>query len=88
MWKLEALWRTFRRYPTEWRLVHDDMTMECQVIDVPDGAEIKYVFRGQPYHSFVHATRAEAQDEARRKRAELIERGWSEYVRETEFARI
>jgi hypothetical protein len=86
MWSLEALWRASSPSRTEWRVFHGEMTMECRIVNVSGGTEIRYVFRGQPYHSFIHRTRADAQDEARRKLAELIERGWSEGAREAAFA--
>jgi hypothetical protein len=88
MWRLEALWRMVLRNRTEWRVFHGEMTMECRIVDVSGGAEIRYVLQGQPYHSFRHISRVEAQDEARRKRVELIERGWSDRARTSELARL
>lgn len=83
---LELLCRVFSPSRTEWRVFDGEIMMECRIVDVSGGAEIQYFFRGQPYHSFLHATRADAQDEARRKRAELIARGWSERARQHESA--
>jgi hypothetical protein len=83
---MEVLWRLLVPSNREWRLFHDDMTMECRIVSVPEGAEIQYVYGGQPYHSFVHATRIDAEEEARQKRIELIERGWVEHAREADVA--
>jgi hypothetical protein len=87
MWGLEALWHVLAPCRTEWRVFHDEMTMECRIVKVTNGTEIQYILGGQPYHRFIHATRADAQDEARRKLAELIERGWLERAPEPEFVR-
>jgi len=84
---LEALWHVLSPDRMEWRVFHGEMTMECRIVDVSGGTEIRYVFRGEPYHTFIHATSADAHDEARRKLAELIERGWSDRAREPELAR-
>jgi hypothetical protein len=80
------LWGALSPHRTEWRVFHGDMTMECRIVSVSAGTEIQYVLRGQPYHSFMHATRADAQAEARQKLAELIDRGWSARARERELA--
>ena len=72
---------------TEWRLCYDGATLECRTVKTDAGSEIQFFYRGELYHSFVHATRAEAEDEARRKRAELIQRGWTEGTRHPDVAR-
>jgi len=87
MWGWAALWHVPSPCRTEWRVFHDEMTMECRIVNVTGGTEIQYILRGQLYHSFIHATRACAQDEARRQLAELIERGWTERGREPELVR-
>jgi hypothetical protein len=78
MWWVEWLRRLVSPYHREWRVFYDHMIMECRIADVPDGVEIQYLFRGEPYHSFRHRTRPDAQNEARRTRTDLIERGWLE----------
>jgi hypothetical protein len=69
------------RRRTAWRLFYDGSVMECQIADIASAAvEIRYVYRGDLYHSFVHSTRADAEGEARQKRSELIAMGWSEHA--------
>ncbi len=71
---VRSLWSGAR---TVWRLVYDDSVMECRLERASGGGvEIRYVYRGELYHSFVHASRAAAEDEARTKRDELLRAGW------------
>jgi hypothetical protein len=68
-------WMNWQR--TEWRVYWDDSTMECRIGDATGGAEIQFIYRGELYHQFVHPTRHEAEDEAERKRRELVALGWT-----------
>jgi hypothetical protein len=74
------------RYRMEWRLFYDGAAMECRIVNGPAGAEIQYFYRGELYHSFLHPTRAEAEDEARQKRSDLIQVGWTERVERSTLA--
>jgi len=76
---VDRIWRAWRGRRTAWRLFHDGSAMECQIWDAgTQGVEIRYLYCGELYHSFRHHTRAAAEEEAQRKRRELVERGWRE----------
>jgi len=59
-------------------LFYDGTTLECRIVKVSAGSEIQYFYRGDLYHCFLHPSRAEAENEARQKRSELIQAGWME----------
>ena len=77
---IDDLLAIFRRSRRRWRLFHSDDTMECRITELPTGVEIRFEYCGELYHSFVHATRADAEREADEKRRELIQAGWSEHA--------
>jgi hypothetical protein len=77
---LERLWERINPCRTEWRLFHKHATMECRIVEASRGVEIQFIYRGELYYRFVYATRAAAEDEAKRKRADLIQRGWLDHV--------
>jgi hypothetical protein len=73
------LYRLVNPLRNEWRLFgKDGLTLECRIVDTPAGAEIQFFYGGELYHTFVHMVRADAEDEARQKRLQSIERGWCE----------
>jgi len=75
----ERVWQSVNPNRLEWRLFHDGAAMECRIVSVTEGSEIQYIYRGDLYHCFLHRTRTEAEDEASRKRLELIRIGWTEH---------
>jgi len=79
MWALDLVRRLFGSSEIAWRLCHKDATLECRMGSVSAGTEIQVFYRGELYHQCVHPSRADAEDEARRKHDEMIHRGWVEY---------
>ena len=81
MW-LAQIASLFRRSHRQWRLYHGGDVMECFIADGDAmSAEIRFVYRGEEYHRFVHTTRGDAEREANEKRNELTRVGWSEQPR-------
>ena len=74
----ERVWQSLNFRRLQWRLFYDGTTLECRIVNAAAGSEIQYFYRGDLYHCFIHRTRAEAEDEARQKRSELIQVGWTE----------
>jgi len=74
----ERVLQSLNPYRLEWRLFYDGAAMECRIVSLSTGSEIQYFYRGDLYHCFLHRTRADAVDEAGRKRRELIGVGWTE----------
>lgn len=78
MW-LEHVADLFRRTHRQWRLYDGTYRMECFITDCEGmSAEIRFDYRGEEYHRFVHATRLDAEREAQEKREQLTLLGWSE----------